>query len=74
MTCATSSASIGDVHPAPKGSRIVESLAIDSAAQAEKKKFWRKNVARTSQRAILTSSTPARPASAAAAGENPYLG
>jgi hypothetical protein len=31
MTCATSSASIGDVRPAPKGSRIVESLAIDSS-------------------------------------------
>ena len=32
-TSATSRLSIGDVRPAPKGSRIVPSLAIDSAAQ-----------------------------------------
>ena len=35
ITSATSRASTGDVRPAPKGSRIVPSLAIDSAAQAE---------------------------------------
>src|ERR1700677_3655724 len=47
IASATSRVSIGDVRPAPKGSRIVESLAMDSAAQAEKKKCWRKTVART---------------------------
>jgi hypothetical protein len=33
-TSATSRLSIADVRPPPKGSRIVPSLAIDSAAQA----------------------------------------
>jgi hypothetical protein len=45
-TAATSRASTGDVRPVPKGSWIVASLAIDSAAHARKKKFWRKTVAR----------------------------
>jgi len=44
---ATSRASTGDVRPVPKGSRIVASRAIDSAAQARKKKFCRNTVART---------------------------
>src|SRR5208282_1492886 len=46
-TSATSRASIGDVRPVPNGSRIVAFLEIDSAAQSEKKKFWRKTVGRT---------------------------
>src|SRR6266853_4882973 len=37
MTSATSLASIGAVRAVPNGNRIVESLAIDSAAQSEKK-------------------------------------
>src|SRR5262249_37654979 len=47
ITSATSSVSTGDVRPEPKGSRIVPSRAIDSAAQARKKKCWRKTVGRT---------------------------
>jgi hypothetical protein len=47
MTSATSRTSTGDVRPLPNGSRIVLPFAIDSAAQAEKKMFWRKTVGRT---------------------------
>src|SRR5260370_30335051 len=47
MTSATSLASIGEVRPVPNGSRIVESLAIDSSAHSEKNGCWRKTVGRT---------------------------
>src|SRR5216683_6960634 len=47
MTPATSLASIGEVRPVLNGKRIVESLAIDSAAHSEKKGCWRKTVGRT---------------------------
>jgi len=46
-TSATSRLSTGDVFAAPNGRRIVPSFAIDSAAHCEKKKCWRKTVART---------------------------
>jgi hypothetical protein len=47
MTSATSLASIGEVRPVLNGSRIVESLAIDSAAHSEKNGCWRKTAGRT---------------------------
>jgi hypothetical protein len=40
-TSATSRTSTGEVRPEPNGSRMVLSAAMDSTAQARKKKFWR---------------------------------
>ena len=68
ITSATSLVSIGDVFASPKGRRIVPFFAIDSAAHWEKKKCWRKTVARTWTTGSPDQFRPARPTSAAAAG------
>ena len=49
ITSAALRASTGDVRPVPKGRRIVASLAIDSAAQAEEFVTWCKFAPRGSR-------------------------